>query len=211
MIPATLYAGLPLALSREDEQQLLKQDKTRLDVRDKLLMHAMRDALKYAATVSGGKIDHNELMSLCAIALMQAIKNYDSEHPRHLTLLQFCKPFIRGQVRRYWRSLNVVRYGSELPVSTATESAEDALEGDAVDPEWDYIHARERWEWVKPHYQKLTETERRVLTFIFESRFTMAEIGVMLNCTRQNIEVTKRRAFVKIRNGLYRDGKWLDR
>jgi RNA polymerase sigma factor (sigma-70 family) len=202
------FERLPAALSREEEQSLLQGDKNSLPIRDRLLMCSLRDAMKYASTVSEGKIEYSELMSLCTLALLRAIHNYDPSHKAKLSLMQFAKPFIRGEVKRYWKRLNVISYGSRLPEDTSTELLENVIDYETVDPDFEKIHANERWQWVLPHHEKLSETERRVLTFIFYSRFSLADIGRMLDCTRENVRVTKNRALMKIRKGLYRDRKW---
>lgn len=210
MISHNTYNMLPKdRLSREDEQGLLVEPKSNLEARDTLLLHAMRDALKYSAAVSEGKIDPAELMSLCTTALMGAIANYDVGHKSHLSLIQFAKPFIRGEVRRYWKRLNIVNYGAHLPEDTSTEQLENIQQIETVDPDFDTIHAHERWQWVEPHLKKLSETELRVLCLIYESRFTLADIGRMLQCTRENVRITKNRALRKIRKGLYRNRKLL--
>jgi RNA polymerase sigma factor (sigma-70 family) len=211
MISKSIYNALPeQRLPKDDEQRLLRVSKEDIEARDTLLLHAMRDALRYSSTVCEGKIDHSELMSICTVALMSAIRNYDPEHKRQLTLIQFSKPFIRGEVRRYWKQLNIVNYGTKLPADTSTEQLENLPYVETVDPDFESIHAHERWEWVEPHLKKLSETERRVLLLIFESRFTQADIGRMLNCTRENIRVTLNRALMKIRKGLYRNRKLFD-
>jgi RNA polymerase sigma factor (sigma-70 family) len=210
MISKSIYNQLPAQpLPREDEQRLLRSGKEDLEARDTLLLHAMRGALKYSSTVSEGKIDLSELMSLCTTALMGAISNYDPEHKSRLSLMQFAKPFIRGEVRRYWKRLNIVNYGANIPEDTSTEQLENIQQVETVDPDFDTIHAHERWEWVEPHLKKLSETELRVLCLIYESRFTLADIGRMLECTRENVRITKNRALKKIRNGLYRNRKLL--
>lgn len=203
MINQTTFAGLPQALPQGEELELFRQDRENPEVRNKLLLHALRDSLKYAATCCEGKIPYDELMSLCTNALIQAIRNYDLQHESGLTLIQFSKPYIRGEIRRYWKRLNVVNYGTKLPADTSTEQLENVPQFDYQDPDFEGIHMRERWEWVKPHFDKLSETERRVLVLLFESRFTLAEVGRMLDCTRENIRTTKNRALMKIRKGLY--------
>lgn len=200
------YEALPGPLTKDEERKLLAGDKvSNLEIRDRLLVHSLKDAIKYASACCRGLLPSDELMSLCTIALLKAIENYDPNHASHLGLISFAKAYIRGQLQKAWRDRNPVAYGHEIPDRLADESLEAAAEEEFEDPAFDRIHAHERWVWVKPHFNKLSETEQRVLILLFESRFTLAEVGRMLDCTRENVRVTKLRALKKIRNGLYRD------
>lgn len=209
MTNKTTFEGLPDGLPLSEERELLRQDRTQEEVRNKLLLHSLKDGLKYAATCCEGKIGYDELLSLVTIAVLQAIKNYDLSHTADLTLIQFAKSYIRGEVKRYWKNLNIVNYGDKIPADTSTETLDSIRETEIEDFDWTGINVRERWGWVQPHYDKLTETERRVLILIFESRFSLSDIGRMFDCTRENIRTTKLRALMKIRNGLYREKKLL--
>lgn len=206
---SNLYESLPEPLTTEEERQLLCADRADNSVRDQLLLHTLKDAIKYAGSCCRGLIPNDELMSLCSVALINAIKNYDPEHEKQLRLMQFAKPYIRGQLQKTWRERNPVSYGADIPDKVGDENIESIPEEEHEDPDFDGIHVRERWEWVKPHFSKLSETEARVLILLYESRFNMADIGRMLDCTRENVRITKNRALKKIRNGLYRERKLL--
>lgn len=203
------YEELPEALDETTERELLRLDRSDLEIRNKLLLHTLKDAIKYASSCCRGMLPIDELMSLCSVALIKAIDNYDLKHPSKLRLMPFAKAYIRGQIQIAWRDRNPVEYGHDIPEQTQNENADIASEErDYADPAFDLIDMHEKMEWVKPHLDKLSETERRVLILRFEGGFSLAEIGQMLSCTRQNILMTQERALKKIRNGLFRERKF---
>lgn len=94
--------GLPVEkLTPEQETGLVKSKDY-----ESLIMHSLREAVLYAGHCARGKIEPGELLSLCYSALSKSAPRF---RPGGITFLAYSKPDLRGEISRYWKSINVVK------------------------------------------------------------------------------------------------------
>jgi RNA polymerase sigma factor (sigma-70 family) len=212
-----IFAGLPQSLKDEDEKSLPVES---------LVMHNMREAILYAGRCARGRIEPGDLFSLCYTALGKAAPRF---RPGGIRFFAYAKQDIRGEIARYWKSLDVVKNSSEHESEThpqvirknftsgAEEGEEEgheldveAIEPQFSEPEFEAINVRERWSIVAPLLHKyLNERERMVLSLVYESGFNFEQIRnlVVPTVSRSAIQNTHGRALRKIRNALFREKK----
>jgi len=213
-----IFAGLP---------ESLPQDKESAATVEELVLGSMREAILYAGRCARGRIEPGELFSLCYCALSKAAPRF---RPGGIRFFAYAKQDIRGEIARYWKSLDVVKHASEhesdeCPVAVIrknfTDGAEECetelhevdvepIEPQHVEPEFEMINIRERWAIVAPLLHKcLNERERMVLSLVYESGFNFEQIADMVvpAVSRSAIQNTHGRALRKIRNALMRTKK----
>lgn len=202
--------GMPEPLDPGEEFTLLA-DKG-VEARNKLLIHTLKAAARYAAALTRGQLALDELVSLSAVALLKAIEKYDARRHKKTgrttptRLIIYSKSFIKHEVSESWRLREPVNYGRrDIPEEPVEAIELDTVAAEGGGPDFERIDLNERLDLIKPHFNKLTELERRVLTLIFESRIPGPEIGRMLGFTRANVHEIKLRGLRKIRNGLMKE------
>lgn len=207
----------PEPLTPEKERELLAR-KSEENSRNLLLLHNMREAVRYGCAVAHWRLPVCEIVSLAAEALLRSIDRYtfrDDKSPK--PLINYARACIRGRVVEAWRFRNPVEPGDTVTENLYADQSEDPAEAvmrredgldECVSPEFDAIDIRERMEIIRPHFKKLRESEKRILILLFESRMTGADIARMLGCSRANIRETKVRSLRKIRQGLMREKKY---
>jgi len=212
-----IFAGLP---------ECLPQDRESKATVEQLVLGSMREAILYAGRCARGRIEPGELFSLCYCALSKAAPRF---RPGGIRFFAYAKQDIRGEIARYWKSLDVVKHASEhesehLPTiirKTLTDGSEEGenettqvdvepIEPQHVEPEFDMMNIRERWAIVSPLLHKhLNERERMVLSLVYESGFNFEQIADMVvpAVSRSAIQNTHGRALRKLRNALMRTKK----
>lgn len=199
---------LPNELTVEQELDLLREGSQ--DARDQLLLHTVKAATRYASALVRGKMPLDELFSMASVALLRAIPRYTFKEGRDpVRLLVYTKPYIRSEIAKAWRFRDPVNFGREdIPEACAMLAFDlEQVQDEGGGPDFDLIDLHERWAIVEPHLKKLSETERRVLVLIYESRLSGPEIGRMLGFTRANVREVRNRALKKIRKALYIERK----
>lgn len=205
----------PLTPERERELLTTKADE---ESRNLLLLHNMREAVRYGCAVAHWCLPVCEIVSLAAEALIRSIERYtfrEGQPPK--PLINYARACIRGRVVEAWRFRNPVEPGGVVTESLYADQSEDPSEiamqredglDECANPEFGAIDVRERMEIIQPHFTKLRESEKRILILLYESRLTGADIARMLGCSRANIRETRVRALRKIRQGLMREKKY---
>jgi RNA polymerase sigma factor (sigma-70 family) len=218
MTTSQIINRLPDELTPEVEEKLLALKEVNQGARDMLVERTLKAATRFAATLTKGQLPLDEIFSIAGMALMRSVKNYrlKKDGSKNARLLTYSKPYLRGEIIKAWRLRDPVDYGANIPdklsepepdVETMrVDSAFSILEIDG--PDFDLIHQHERMEMVKPHFDRLSETEQRILTLQFEARLSGVEIAKMLGCTRANIRESRNRALKKIRHALLWEGKF---
>jgi RNA polymerase sigma factor (sigma-70 family) len=221
-----ILTGLPEhPMTEEEERNCAKwHNKESLD---RMVLSVMRDAILYAGRCARGRIPPGDLFSLSYSALSKAAPRF---RPGGIRFFAYAKQDIRGEIARYWKSLDVVKSASlhaddeweipNTPLPTKMvhddefvvpgESRDDELEQNFVEPEFDMINIRERLAIVQPLMHKhLNERERMVLSLFYESGFNFEQICKMVvpRVSRSAIQNTHGRALRKIRNALLREKK----
>jgi RNA polymerase sigma factor (sigma-70 family) len=203
---------LPDELTVEEELRLLGIKDKSIEARNTLVERSLKSATRFAHALLKGQIPLDEIFSIAGMALMRAVKNYRlNPTGNNARLLVYAKPYIRGEIIKAWRLRDPLDYGPDIPdkSSEPEPDLEDSVMSETSDgPDFDLIHMHERQKMVKPHFDKLSETERRILILQFEARLNGAEIARMLGCTRANIREARNRALMKIRHALIREGKF---
>ncbi|MHC4648528.1 MAG: sigma-70 family RNA polymerase sigma factor [Planctomycetota bacterium] len=201
---------LPDELSAEDELKLLQQKDTSAAARDELVERTLKSAIRFASSLTKGRLPLDEVFSIAGMALMRSVQNYVVRDKDNARLLTYTKPYLRGEIIKAWRLRDPLDYGADIPekIHEPEPDIEVAIEEEAEGPDYDLIHQHERWAMVEPLLDRLlSETERRILVLQFEARLNGAEIARMIGCTRANIRESRNRALKKIRLALYREGK----
>jgi RNA polymerase sigma factor (sigma-70 family) len=200
---------LPDELSPEEELRLLHEKDKCDEACERLVMHTLKAATRFATGLVRGRLPLDEVFSIAGMALMRAVKNYKVSSKENARLLTYLKPYLLGEIIKAWRLRDPIDYGACIPDKTSgsEEDVEIAPDNEPEGPDFDLIHQHERWAMVEPHLDRLSETERRIITLQFFSRLSGAEIGRMIGCTRANIRESRERALKKIRNALLREKK----
>lgn len=198
--------------------------------KEELVLAHMREAFFYARQVCRARIEDGEIYSLCYKALVECAKNYQPDWQRFFA---YSKANLRGNISRYWKTLDTVKNASlhetgEAPIFEswgeileAGESIHDdggpldsapptALEPAHVDADFDSINIREQLALIRPLMEsKLSEQERMVLDLSYTGGFNFEIIGKMLTpaVSRSAVQQTHARAIRKLRNELARQKK----
>lgn len=199
-------------LTRDQEDALAKSK--RPEDKETLVLHNMREAVIYARYCCGDGITDGELISVCYDVLTRGAQRFK---PGWSRFFAFCKPGVRGYVKRSWRQKDVVKNGETVAIDSRDPRKgerdvcddgkiwddEDQVtpEHEITEPEFDAIRMRERWEHVKGTMDKVcTEQERAVLTLAYTNGYNFAEIARLLgDITRSAVQRTHRVALRKIR------------
>jgi len=186
-----------------------------------LVLHNMREGIKYAMGVSKNHLPEDEIMSTVYLALSKASKNFK---PGGIRFFGYAKPYIRGEVCLLWKQKDVVKNSSmheslegppplrrftrhsaeEEQEETCTEK-ESRLDEDYVLPDYKGIDLREKWEMVEPLMNKiLNERENMVLQLFYIGGMSFHTIGQKLvpKMDRPAIQHIHLRALKKLRTAL---------
>jgi RNA polymerase sigma factor (sigma-70 family) len=217
----------PMTVEDENNCAVFIQRTRDEDKINQLVMSVMRDAILYAGRCARGRIPPGELFSLCYSALCKAAPRF---YPGGIRFFAYAKQDVRGEISRYWKSLDVVKSASAHEDKTTApifkvkvyndaerdtedvmcEIPDEALTPTLIEPEFDLINIRERWAIVAPLLHKhLTERERMVLSLFYESGFSFEQICKMVvpTVSRSAIQHAHGCALRKIRNALSREKK----
>jgi RNA polymerase sigma factor (sigma-70 family) len=212
-----VFAGLPeLKLTTEQENKLAVRGTPA--AHNKLVMHAMRDALKYTKRVSRDEIPDEQLMSLCYDALMHAAKRFK---PNWARFFAYAKADLRGVVSEHFGSLKVVKKGLVLSRDALNDECRhtsrgdwrpengdnikdvEAYTGEWEDPDFKTIKLHEQWALVEPLIRNhLSEREFMIVDLHYRCGWTLAQIGKKLGVTCEAIRHIRCRALKRIRNKL---------
>ncbi len=211
-MPADILDGLPeeKLLSTKQENALAKRGTPA--AHKKLVLHNMREAVKYTKRVCNGQIPDAELLSLCYVAMMNAARRFK---PNWARFFAFSKAHLRGAVKEHFNSLKVVKQGfvisrEELHSTICRRDADDgdehrdveAVTGEIADPDFKSIKLREQWAVVEPLLHCLSERETMIINLHYKSGFALADIGAKLGVTCEAVRHTLSNALRKIRNKL---------
>lgn len=154
------------------------------------------------------KFSREHLMSTCFLALSRAVRKFDPKHPRAVKFQSFCKPYIRGELRREWKRFRVVKHSEVISLDDAQEPCGRPIEANVVPTiDFEAIDAREMKPLLTKCLKVLTPYERQVLRMRFFDNLRFPEIGDKMGFCRQAIHLTYTRALRKIRQYLDRIGR----
>lgn len=215
-----ILSGLPKihSLKVADEARLARSSEGKSD----LVLHTMREAFIYARQCCRCGLRDDEIYSLCYAALTSAAKRYKPAKGRFFA---YAKVFVRGQISRSWKRLDVVKHSSLHEISDKPEISKhvildgtarhDDYEADlpmnpefSVDPEFEVIEIRERMKLVRPLMKtRLTKHEQMVMELRYESGFDLQKIGTLFGVSRQAVEHHHSNAIMKLRRALMLRGQ----
>ena len=165
-----------------------------------LVLETMQFAITWGSKNSG--FHHAELMSVCYIALCRAVRKFDPKHPKAIPFPCFCKPYIRGELRREWKRGKVVK-NAEWVEPDAVAGEKPIIPQIVENIDFEAIELNE----FRPLLQKcmkiLTPYERQVLRLRFFEGLNFPAIGDKMGFCRQAIHITYSKALRKIRHYLY--------
>lgn len=206
-------SGLP-------EQKLTTAEENALSKRgtpaahNKLVMHNMREAIKYTKRVCSSEISDEELLSVCYLAMMKAARRFK---PNWARFFAFSKAHLRGAVKEHFGEQKTVKRSSTISreelrdIILRQHNDEnlqtidvEALTGEIVDADFKSIKLREQWDMIAPMLTNglLSERESMILDLFYVSGFTFADIGKKLGVTCEAIRHVHGKALKKIRNKL---------
>lgn len=201
-----LLKDLPqIPLSAEHEQALFLTGGT-----EKLILHTLVPAVKYVNNTrqfegcGPNYIRLPEVLSLCYAALSKAVKTF---RPGMKRFLAYSKPFLRGELCRYWREKNVVRdaFRHEAPES---DEFPKPLASESVEPAFEEIHWKELWTQVEPVIRNtLTPIEIKVLEFRYKFSYTLEAAGEEIGKSRERVRQIEKEALKKLRAALSSRGE----
>jgi RNA polymerase sigma factor (sigma-70 family) len=202
---------LPDELTPEEELTLLKKKDTNVEARNVLVERTLKAAIRFTTALTKGRLQLDEAFSISGMALMRAIEKYKLKADRKpVRLLTYAKPYLRSEIARAWRIRDPIDYGALIPnkLSEPEPDLDTVIEDESPGPDFDLIHQHDRMELLKPHFDRLSETEKRILTLQFESRLSGSAVARMLGCTRANIREARNRALKKLRHALIWEKKF---
>jgi RNA polymerase sigma factor (sigma-70 family) len=82
---------------------------------EELVMNSIREAVLYTRKCSYGKIPDDALLSLCYETMLKSAAIFK---PGRIRFFAYCKARLRGEVKRYWRSLETVRNAETVSIDT---------------------------------------------------------------------------------------------
>ena len=180
----------------EHEHRLIKSGtKSALD---KLALHNMSEAIRYASQCSRGTMSQTELVSLCWIALRKAANNYRKRKSGGARFFAYSKVYIRAQINLDRKqNLDLVR-NSESQAEEISETTESAVE-----PDFSNLESKELLAGLRPAiFSALNDRERAILILRYEAGFSFTEIGERIGFSRQSIQKSHCKALLKLRSAL---------
>jgi RNA polymerase sigma factor (sigma-70 family) len=178
---------------------------------NKLVLHNMREAVKYSKRVCGAAISDAELLSLCYGAMLNAARRFK---PNWARFFAFSKAHLRGAVKEYFNTQKVIKKGftvsrEELRDTLCMSNDPDTqtldvevLTGEIADPDFKTVKLREQWALVAPLLKLLSQREAMVIDLHYKSGFTLTDIGKKLGVTCEAVRHIHGSALKKIRNKL---------
>lgn len=113
----TAFDSLPAEkLSRDREQELAKKHTE--EAAAELALNSVREAVMYTRRCSRGNLEVDVLLSLCYEVLIKIARRFK---PRKQRFFAFAKAGLRGAVKDYYRTLDVVRNGKTLSRAQAVQ------------------------------------------------------------------------------------------
>lgn len=165
---------------------------------DKLALHNLDEAVKYAKQCCRGSLDEPELISLCWVALRQAAANYRIKKSKGIRFFAFCKPYIRGQINIERKQKIVVRNVESNQFLPPDENTEGI-----TGPDFSNLETKELLAGLKPAiFSQLSDRERAIVILRYESGFSFTEIGERIGFSRQSIQKSHFKALKKLRSAL---------
>lgn len=180
-------------LTPEREQELFLSGDT-----ETIVLHALVPAFNYVQNTRKGapmRPSHAEILSICYAALSRSIKTFK---PGMQNFLSYSKPFLRGELCRYWREKNVVRDSFRHETPTEDEFPKP-LADEHVEPSFEEIHWREQWARIEPLIRQLAIQERQVLEFRYRFGHTLQETGICIGKSRERVRQIEAGALAKLR------------
>lgn len=204
-------------LTRLQEDKLAKQiRKGSTAALTKLVMHNMREAVKYAGYCTGGA-PASDLISSCYESLVRSAKKFK---PGWIKFFAYCKPAIRGDLKRSWGKKEVVRNAKTVSFEEISQELSrkkkagdphlreippqvETVTGQISEPDFSGILTRERWEMVKQVIEEVcSERERMVLDLNYRGGLNFQEIASLDGMSRERIRQVHEEALRKVRCAL---------
>ena len=174
------------------DTKLTPKEESKLSPKD-LVMANMREALLYARTCCSGKLDDNELVSICYDSLRKTAELF--KPGRHVRFFAYSKPRIRGAILRHFNNIPAVR-------NAECESLEDTDKDNQPvgEANFDLIEFREKWNEVSRVIAKnCTDRERALMYLVFSLNFTFAEAGDAFHISRAAAQAIAAKVIVKVK------------
>ena len=195
-------------LTRAQENDLARAGTE--DAGNTLVLHAMTEAMLYARQVSKDGLDQNDLFSLCYDALHRAAKRFQ---PNRIRFFSYAKMDVRHGVYLKYRELAIVKNAQlhEIEGYDALLSGEitehivhpKVLVSQVAMPEYEKIHLKECWQFVKPLVQtRLTGFQQEVVDLYLNGDLTFSQIGKLLGRCRESTRRRYNRAIYTIQTEL---------
>jgi len=212
-------------MTREEEATLAKRiHQGDEDALVSLVMANMYEAMCYTKFVCRGSLDEATRVSLCYQELCMSGRRFNSERQRFFA---FAKAGLRGRMKTYRSSLNVVRNAKEV-VSTDSitglrptwkerlcydrkeERDHEELLGGSVMPDHGGMLARDFVAEIKKRLRRvISEQQWMILDLTYQGGLSFPQIGTLLGLTRSAIHASHGHAMKKLRAAIKADKRLL--
>lgn len=186
-----------MPLTPECEQKLFAAGDT-----ETIILHTLVQSVNYMSNSrprGPANPSQAEKLSLCYAALSKSIRTF---RPGMKSFMAYSKPFLRGELCRFWREKNVVKDAFRHETPTEDEFPKP-LASEHVEPDFEEIHWRELWAQVEPVIRKtLKPIEIRVLEYRYKFSLTLEETGKQIKRTRARVKQIESEAMEKLRGAL---------
>lgn len=195
-------------LTADEEKILFRLAKTTGEEAEKAREFLIRNHLLFAAnqarSMVRGRLPEDEVISAANAALIDAFGRFDPEHGNRFTT--YLKPFIRSAIAQLWASKNPVKYpkgGYPEPLEAPGTPIMEATCDHPVEAE---DHAAYMKTALKKASSALDETEKALLTEIYEGGKSLSDVARERKLSRQRIQQIHSGAIKKLREALRQQG-----
>lgn len=203
-------APLPAPFTKEEEQDALNRlAKGDPKARDELIEHNLRLVVYIAKKFDGSVPDTQDLVSIGAMGLIKAVKNYNPE--KNIKLATFASRCIENEILMHLRKVSRRKCEISLdePINTDWEGNELLLsdiigtEPDSVSQE---IEKRSEIDMLYKSMEKLSPKEKKIIYLRYglngEDEKTQKEIADMLGISQSYISRLEKKVLTKLKNDL---------
>lgn len=230
----TVFRDLPTEkLTREQETELsrrIRRGPNKQDAIDTLILHNLKEATIYSKHYCYKySFSDGEIMSLCYDVLRKSAPRFKPSFG--IRFMAFTKHRLRGAVKRYCCTLDVVKHasvkrtdslggptfllftgGTDQPCPRREEDTVTCVQGGVANFDFSGVDIREFLVPLKSVIRKkLNLRQRMVLRLVYDLGFNMQEIGDMLDVSRSAVQMTHSSALEILRRELVENRELLSR
>lgn len=182
---------------------------------NRLVLHNLREAINYAGRIARERLDDQTLLSVCYKELYRNAKRF---RPGKTRFFAFCKPGIRGAVKRHWGVYDVVKNSRPEELTLADckplhpvpefdpQGYIEDIHGQefhtepCADFDWTAYYTAEDFENIRKIIRaRLTQQEQMIITLVYKCGLSFVAIAELLEISRPAVQSTHLNAMHKLR------------